>query len=120
MNTTDDHASGADTLSLARMLEMVSTDALPLRFTAYDGSATGPEAAEVGLTLRTPGVASYSATAPGDLGMARAGVGGDLVLGGAHPGDSAGVCKRLSTRIEMRRPPLKDVAATARSLGRGR
>ena len=120
MNTTDDHASGADTLSLARMLEMVSTDALPLRFTAYDGSATGPEDAEFGLTLRTPRGANYIATAPGDLGMARAYVSGDLDLVGAHPGDPYEVFKLLSTQIEMRRPPLKDVAAIARSLGRDR
>src|SRR5690625_2287744 len=120
MNTTDDHASGAETLSLARMLEMVSTDALPLRFTAYDGTATGPEDAEFGLTLRTPRGANYIATAPGDLGMARAYVSGDLDLVGAHPGDPYEVFKLLSTQIEMRRPPLKDVAAIARSLGRDR
>ena len=39
------------------------------------------------LHLRTERGLSYLLTAPGDLGMARAYVSGDLDLEGAHPGD---------------------------------
>ena len=65
-------------LSMAEILDTVTTGEVPLRFSAYDGSRTGPEDAEFGLHLRTPRGASYLATAPGDLGMARAYVAGDL------------------------------------------
>ena len=62
-------------------------DGLPVRFTAYDGSSAGPPDAAIGLHLRTERGLAYLMTAPGDLGMARAYVCGDLDLTGVHPGD---------------------------------
>src|SRR5689334_3031672 len=103
-------------LSMAQILDAVTSGEMPLRFTAYDGSRTGPEDAEFGLDLRTPRGASYLATAPGDLGMARAYVAGDLDLVGVHPGDPYDLLVALGD-LHFRLPPPKTAAAVARSLG---
>ena len=60
---------------------------VPFRFTAYDGSAAGPEDSPIQLHLEYERGLSYLVTAPGDLGMARAYVSGDLTLSGVHPGN---------------------------------
>jgi cyclopropane-fatty-acyl-phospholipid synthase len=60
-------------LSMAEVLEILTAGAEhPLKFTAYDGSTAGRDDAELGLDLRTPRGATYLATAPGELGIARA------------------------------------------------
>ncbi len=51
-------------LSLAEIVETVSDGDIPLRFTAYDGSATGPEDAPYGLHLNSERGTTYLATAP--------------------------------------------------------
>ena len=53
-----------------------------LRLTAYDGSSWGPADAEVTLDVRSPEAVQYVATAPGDLGLARAYVTGTLEVHG--------------------------------------
>ncbi len=65
-------------LTIAEIVDTVSDGRIPLRFTAYDGSATGPEDAPYGLHLNSTRGTTYLATAPGDLGMARAYVSGEL------------------------------------------
>ena len=47
-------------------------DGMPVRFTAYDGSAAGPPDARSRCELRNQRGLAYLLTAPGDLGMARA------------------------------------------------
>jgi cyclopropane-fatty-acyl-phospholipid synthase len=49
---------------------------------AFDGSRAGPPDAPVGIDIRSPRALSYLATAPGNLGLARAYVTGDLVIEG--------------------------------------
>jgi cyclopropane-fatty-acyl-phospholipid synthase len=101
---------------MAQILDAVSADGVPLRFTAFDGSATGPADAAYGLDLKSPRGASYLATAPGDLGMARAYVAGDLDLVGVHPGDPYELLNAMGD-LHFRMPPPKTAAAIARSLG---
>ena len=103
-------------LSMAQILDALSADGVPLRFTAFDGSATGPADAAYGLDLKSPRGASYLATAPGDLGMARAYVAGDLDLVGVHPGDPYELLNAMGD-LHFRMPPPKTAAAIARSLG---
>src|SRR5690606_28599620 len=81
--------AGSGKLKLAEILKLFTADdeGTPLRFTAYDGSSAGPEDAPLGLNLLTPRGTTYLATAPGDLGLARAYVSGDLEAYGVHPGD---------------------------------
>ena len=106
----------SDHLSIAEILEAVTANPVPLRFTAYDGSSTGPADAPHGLHLKTPRGASYIATAPGDLGLARAYVAGDLDIEGAHPGDPFELLKAMQD-LRFTRPPARTLATIARSLG---
>ncbi|BBX20683.1 cyclopropane-fatty-acyl-phospholipid synthase [Mycolicibacter terrae] len=105
-------------LSLAEVLETLATDGhLPLRFTAYDGSSTGPDDAPLGLDLLTPRGTTYLATAPGDLGMARAYVAGDLEAHGVHPGDPYLLLKALADELHFKRPSPRVLANIVRSIG---
>src|SRR5574338_818160 len=90
-------------MSIAEIVGAVVDGPLPVRFEAYDGSAAGPAEAPRGLTLRTPRGAAYLATAPGDLGLARAYVSGDLGLDGVHPGDPYELLADLAS-VRYRRP----------------
>ena len=103
-------------LSLAEVIETVTDGPLPVRFTAYDGSAAGPPDAELGLHLLAPRGASYLVTAPGDLGLARAYVSGDLDIAGAHPGDPYPLLRALED-LRFRMPPPRMLPVIARSLG---
>lgn len=92
-------------------------DGMPLRFTAYDGSATGPADSELGLELVNERGLSYLMTAPGDLGFARAYVSGDLVLHGVHPGDPYDALKLLQNHTKFKPPTPGQAIAILRSLG---
>ena len=104
-------------LTLAEILEIFAAGRLPLRFTAYDGSSAGPEDASVGLDLRTPRGTTYLATAPGDLGLARAYISGDLELHGVHPGDPYELLTALVEKLAFKRPPARVLAQIIRSIG---
>jgi cyclopropane-fatty-acyl-phospholipid synthase len=56
--------------------------AAPIAVEGYDGSRHGPPDAPVRLRLRSPRALSYLATAPGQLGLARAYVSGELDVDG--------------------------------------
>lgn len=111
------HLNGAQKLSIAEILETVADGDIPLRFTAYDGSAAGPTDAEYGLSLKSPRGATYLATAPGDLGMARAYVSGDLEATGVHPGDPYELLRVMGDDMHFRRPSALTLATITRSLG---
>jgi len=117
MTTTDDRSTTDGKLTLAEVLESFSSGRLPLKFEAYDGSSAGPEDAELGLKLLTPRGTTYLATAPGDLGLARAYVAGDLAALGVHPGDPYELIKALGDKVEFKRPPLLVLANIVRSIG---
>nr|WP_212807391.1 MULTISPECIES: class I SAM-dependent methyltransferase [unclassified Mycolicibacterium] len=115
--TTDDRGTADGKLTLAEVLETFSSGRLPLKFEAYDGSSAGPEDAELGLSLLTPRGTTYLATAPGDLGLARAYVAGDLAALGVHPGDPYELLKALADKVEFKRPPIRVLANIVRSIG---
>lgn len=119
MTTFKDHPDVGDgRLSLAEILELVTAgDQLPLRFTAYDGSSAGPGDAELGLDLRSPRGTTYLATAPGDLGLARAYVSGELDLRGVHPGDPYELLRTLTHQLDFKRPSARVLAQIFRSIG---
>jgi len=117
MTTTDDRGTADGKLTLAEVLESFSSGRLPLKFQAYDGSSAGPEDAELGLSLLTPRGTTYLATAPGDLGLARAYVAGDLAALGVHPGDPYELLKALADKVEFKRPPIRVLANIVRSIG---
>ncbi|MFE3290400.1 class I SAM-dependent methyltransferase [Rhodococcus sp. NPDC059234] len=115
----DKTSTGNDTgkLSIAEILETVVGEDIPVRFTAYDGSSIGAENAEYGLDLKTPRGTTYLVTAPGDLGLARAYVSGDLEASGVHPGDPYEILRVLGEQLHFSRPSAKELAAITRSLG---
>lgn len=105
-------------LSLAEILEIFAAgEGLPLKFTAYDGSSAGPDAADLGLDLLTPRGTTYLATAPGDLGLARAYVSGDLNLLGVHPGDPYALLAALAAQKDIKRPSPRVLVDIIRSIG---
>ena len=107
-------------MSIAEIVESVLDGPIPLGLRAYDGSSLGPPDAERALNLRTPRAASYLATAPGELGLARAYVAGDLVVEGVHPGDPYDLLVDLAS-VRFRRPTaaaaIEAAVEAARTLG---
>jgi cyclopropane-fatty-acyl-phospholipid synthase len=111
-------ATTATKLSLAEILAIfTNSSGQPLRFTAYDGSTAGPVDAELGLDLLTSRGTRYLATAPGELGLARAYVSGDLEARGVHPGDPYDLLTLLADKLDFDRPPPRLLANIIRSIG---
>ncbi|MGE0170690.1 class I SAM-dependent methyltransferase [Nocardioides sp.] len=104
-------------MSIAEAFEQLLKEPLPLRITAYDGSETGPPDAQFTFSLLNERGLAYLVTAPGDLGMGRAYVAGDLTLSGAHPGDPYEALKALKHGLKFRRPSASEAVALLRSVG---
>lgn len=119
MTTFKEHSTPATDhkLTLSEILEIFTSGSQPLRFTAYDGSSAGPSGAILGLDLKTPRGTTYLATAPGDLGLARAYVSGDLEPLGVHPGDPYLLLCALAEKMAFKRPPARVLANIVRSIG---
>ncbi|ORI23592.1 class I SAM-dependent methyltransferase [Rhodococcus sp. 1168] len=115
--STSSATSRTHKLTISEILELLSDGNIPLRFSAYDGSAAGPEDAKLGLKLKSPRGTTYLATAPGDLGMARAYVSGDLEPEGVHPGDPYDLLRVMGDELHFRRPSALTLATITRSLG---
>jgi len=105
------------TYTIGTAIESLMRDGLPLRFTAYDGSSAGPADAEFGIELLNERGLSYIMTAPGDLGLARAYVSGDLDLHGVHPGDPYAAFSLMMNHTKFRRPSPGEIVNIVRSLG---
>jgi cyclopropane-fatty-acyl-phospholipid synthase len=103
-------------MSIADLLDAVVDGPVAVRFEAYDGSSTGPADAPRRMRLLTPRGAAYLATAPGELGLARAYVAGDLALEGVHPGDPYPVLADLEV-LSFRRPAPQVFVDAVRTLG---
>ncbi len=69
-------------MKLSDVFSRVVESDVPVRFDAYDGSTTGPADAPVRIDIRTPMAVNYIATSPGELGLARAYVTGQLDVHG--------------------------------------
>ena len=67
---------------MARALEAVLGPDLPIAVRAYDGSRLGPADAPATLLVRSPDVFRRLVTAPGELGLGRAYVSGELDVEG--------------------------------------
>lgn len=118
MTTYKDDSVATGKLTLAEILEVLTAgDDLSMKFTAYDGSSAGPADAPVGLDLRTPRGTTYLATSPGELGLARAYVSGDVVPTGVHPGDPYDLLRALGDNMDFKRPSARVLANIVRSIG---
>jgi cyclopropane-fatty-acyl-phospholipid synthase len=103
-------------MKIADLVSMLTVEGAPMRFQAYDGSAFGPVDAPFTLELVNERGLRYLATAPGDLGLARAYVQGDLLLHGAHPGDPYEALKCLGS-WRFRRPTPREAGVLVREMG---
>jgi cyclopropane-fatty-acyl-phospholipid synthase len=90
---------------------------LPVRITGYDGSAIGPADSGITLSIRSERGLTYLLTAPGDLGMARAYVSGDLALAGVHPGDPYEALTLLKDELRLCTPSVAEAMTLLRGLG---
>jgi cyclopropane-fatty-acyl-phospholipid synthase len=88
-----------------------------IRVTAYDGSVSGQADSPYRCHVKTPRGLSYLLTAPGELGMARAYVAGDLDMTGAHAGDPYDLLRYLEDEVTVRRPPTVGLLRLVRGLG---
>jgi cyclopropane-fatty-acyl-phospholipid synthase len=70
-------------MALAALVDDVLGGDLPIAVEAYDGSRSGPVDAPATIVIRTPDALRRIVTAPGELGLARAYVSGDLELQGS-------------------------------------
>jgi len=107
----------ATQVSIADALTTVTPDGLPFRFTAYDGSATGPEDSPVHMHLASERGLSYVLTAPGDLGLVRAYVMGDLEITGIHPGNPYDLMRMILNQLHFERPTPSEALRIVRGLG---
>ncbi|MFF3568042.1 class I SAM-dependent methyltransferase [Nocardia jiangxiensis] len=103
-------------LSIAEIFETLVDGEVPIRFSAHDGSSTGPKDSTFGLEILNPRGINYIATAPGDLGMARAYIAGDMAADGIHPGDPYEILRAMGD-LKFRRPSALALVTIARSLG---
>lgn len=106
--TRDSKATRTDKMPLAEIFEILLGGDLSIRIEAYDGSTAGPQDARYGLRLKNARGTTYLVTAPGDLGLARAYISGDLELIGAHPADPYEALRALAADS----PPAPDAAGT--------
>ncbi|MCC8250542.1 class I SAM-dependent methyltransferase [Saccharothrix luteola] len=102
-------------MRLAEVFQRAVGGGASVRFSAYDGSHAGPADAGVSIEVRTPEALSYLASAPGELGLARAYVTGHLEI----IGDVYGALKLLS-EISMRELPWGERVELLATLGRTR
>jgi cyclopropane-fatty-acyl-phospholipid synthase len=107
---------------VAALSSVLGTDGSPWRLRAWDGSEAGATGGPV-LVVRSPYAVRRLVWAPGELGLARAYVAGDLDIEGdlyTALGAVLGPAGRLSTRGHLPRLPARkwvDLARTATALG---
>ena len=106
------------TLTVGQAFDRVFGSDAPVRVVAWDGSEGGsPD----GLVLRLTQSArrsTISLTAPGELGLARAYLLGDLVIDGMDEATRYDVLRLMSEGLTARRPSGHDAVELARFLAR--
>jgi cyclopropane-fatty-acyl-phospholipid synthase len=105
------------TIKIAEAFDQLLKEPLPLRITAYDGSASGPEDAPYSFHVRNERGLAYLMTAPGDLGLGRAYVAGALAVGCVHPGDPYDALVMLQKGLKFRRPSAPELVRLLTGLG---
>ncbi len=98
-------------MKLAEVLATFVGPDVDVEFTAYDGSSYGRRGSDVGLDVRSPRAVSLLMSSPGQLGLARAYVAGELEV----RGDLYTALDRLA-RHGVSRPGLTDQARLYRAL----
>ena len=101
-------------MTIAQMYRLLVGPDSPVALRAYDGSETGPSDPVATIVFNTPQALQYIATAPSDLGLARAYVTGALdVEGDLH----AGIVELA--KVDVRGIPTADKIALVKAVGPG-
>ncbi len=104
-------------MTVAEMIDAITVDPLPFRFEAFDGTATGPEDAKYTVRITSDDGLAYIATAPGDVGLARAWLTGGLEVEGEHLAHPYGIFESLRELYDcVRRPDAATMIRLVRSL----
>ena len=109
-----------DQISVGEALDRLMVGGVPFRFTAYDGSTAGPDDSPIHVRLLNERGLSYILSSPGDLGMARAYVAGDLEMEGAPPGNPYEAMVLLQNNLRFRMPSPTEAFQLARGHRAGR
>lgn len=104
-------------ITIGEAITALMPDGVPFRFTAYDGSSAGPADSPIHVHLENKRGLSYLLTAPGDLGVARAYVSGDITITGIHPGDPYPILMQMQHEAGIRVPPAAEALKLVRGLG---
>jgi cyclopropane-fatty-acyl-phospholipid synthase len=104
-------------MTVAQIADAAVDKPLPFHLTAFDGSSTGPADSAIGAHLADHRGLTYVLTAPGDLGLARAYIAGDLEFSGVHPANLYPLLRAMADGLHLRRPALSEMASIARGLG---
>jgi cyclopropane-fatty-acyl-phospholipid synthase len=110
-------STGRAVPTVADIVRAVTREEPAVHITAYDGSDIGPRDADIELHVATERGLTYMLTAPGDLGMARAYVSGDLELRGVHPGDPYEALRLMEDGLRLKLPSPAEALALVRGLG---
>ena len=100
-------------MTIADVAATVTDGPLPFRLTAFDGSSAGPSDGP-GLHINNRQALTYVLTAPGDLGLVRAYVSGDIDFTNMHSADPYELLKLMDDKLRLRRPSpgeVKDMVA---------
>jgi cyclopropane-fatty-acyl-phospholipid synthase len=100
-------------MKLADVFERIFGADVPVRIECYDGSAIGPEDAPASVVIGSPRVFQRVATAPGELGFARAYVAGELDV----RGDIFFALAELRRRVEQVRLTPQQWLTVLRAVG---
>jgi cyclopropane-fatty-acyl-phospholipid synthase len=98
-------------MKLAEVVSLFTSPDADVEFTAYDGSRFGRPGSDVRLDVRSPRAVSLLMSSPGQLGLARAYVAGELEV----YGDLYTAFDRLA-KLGIRRPSVADQARLYRAL----
>jgi cyclopropane-fatty-acyl-phospholipid synthase len=98
-------------MNLGEMFDLIVPPERGVGFTAFDGSTGGPAGAAVTIDVRTPRAMEFFASAPSQLGLARAYVTGDLEI----IGDTFDALNRLYP-MDLTHLSMGDKARIARTL----
>lgn len=92
-------------MSVAQMVQLFVKPDAPLRVEAFDGSVFGPQGAPVCLQVKNSRAVYYLVNHPGELGLARAYLQGDVDSPQLIPGNPYEVFKRLTELKSYLRKP---------------
>lgn len=103
-------------ISIADVAQTLSDGPLPFRVSGFDGRTAGPVDAP-GLRINTKRALTYILTAPGDLGLVRAYISGDIDFIGVHSADPYDLLKLMDSELHLRTPSPGEIKELIASLG---